>query len=81
MREEAGQLLDTGAGGADDPDSTPGHRVAESEADAVQDGRPAVGPHEEQLPPDRLLLEEDLVRDRDVVREAEDVQSLGERVG
>ena len=77
--EQAGRLLGAGAGGGDDADRAGGDDVREAEADVAEHRGPAAGTHDEQ--PQRLaaLLELELVVERDVVGEEEDVHAGAER--
>jgi hypothetical protein len=77
--DEARDLLRAGAGRRDDPDRARRHDVREPEADPGEHRRPAPGAHDEQAAPAAAALERDLVLDRDVVGEEEDVEPAAER--
>src|SRR5262249_37619444 len=72
---QAGRLLEAGAGGADQADPPGPDGVGEAEWDAVQDGGPAVRAHDQATLPEGEPLEQDLVLDRHVVAEEEDVEA------
>src|SRR5215211_1698823 len=79
--EEAGDLLDAGAGGADDADRAAADGVGEPEADAVEDGGAAVGAHEQEAALGRDPLAGGLGGRVEAVGEAEDVEPGLEGLG
>ena len=70
--EQAHDLLGARAGGRDEADRPRPHDVGEAERDAADDGRAAVGAHDEHIGGSGGVLEAHLVLDRDVVREDHD---------
>ena len=73
---DGGQLLDAGAGSADDADGALGYAVGECDRNTLDDAGTAVRPHNRQALSVRLLLECLLVLNRDVIAEHEYVQTL-----
>ena len=78
--DQAGDLLQAGAGGGDHADRPAPHHVGEAERHAVDDRRAAVGTHHQQAAALRVALERDLVGDRHVVAEEHDVEAEAERL-
>ena len=78
--DEAAHLLEPGTRCGDEADGPAANSVREAERDAVDDRRPAVGPHEQQALPSGDRLELDLVLQWDVVTEQEDVEAALERL-
>src|SRR5262249_56463373 len=76
----AAKLLDARAGRPHDADMTARHFVPEAKADAIDDRGAAVRPHEQQPAAQRLVLEQNLVSDRDVVGKAENAEACIQRV-
>ncbi len=78
--DQAADLLEPRPGRADEADRAASDDVREPQRDAVEDRRPAIGPHHQEslAPGDRLEL--DLVLDRHVVAEQEDVHPMLERL-
>ena len=74
-RDQAGDLLDAGARRADDADVAARHDVGEGERHAADDRGAAIGPHHQTAQRARLLLQRDLVGDRDVVGEDHHVEA------
>ena len=68
-----GDELEAGARGADHADGAAAHGVGKAEADAVDDGRAAVGAHHEQAACGGGALEGDLVFEAHVVAVEKDV--------
>src|SRR5712691_3531638 len=77
---EARDLLQAGAGSANEPDGATSHAVGKAETDAVKDAGPALGAHHEEAPRAGALLEDALVRDAYAVAEDEYVQAGGQRL-
>lgn len=71
----AGDLLDAGAGGADDPNGAGARDVGEGERGAGEHGGAAVRAHDEQAELGGALLEGDLVGQAYVVGEDHDAQA------
>ena len=71
--EQHARLLRAGAGGGHDPDRPAAHDVREAEPDTAEHRGAALGPHDEPPALGAAPLERDLVLDRDMVGEQEDV--------
>src|SRR6185295_1339384 len=78
--DEADDLLQPRAGGGDEADAPAAHHVGEAERHAVEDGGAAVRPHEQPALAEGQALELELVGERHVVAEEEDVQAALERL-
>ena len=78
--EQREQLLAAGAGRGDDADRPGRDDVGEAQPDAVEDGGPAVGSHDEQAALGGVPLERELLLDRHVVAEDHHVAAGLERV-
>src|SRR6266542_583247 len=74
------RLLGTGAGRGDDADPPGPYHVGEPQADPGEHGGSGAGSHDQPTPASRMLLERDLIGDRHVVTEQQDVQAEGERL-
>ena len=77
--DEAGDLLDAGAGRADDADVATRNGIGERQRHAGDDGRAAVGPHDNQPEIAGLALEGYLLLQRYVVGEDHDVEAATQR--
>ena len=77
-REPARHGLQPRARRGDAADPAPWDHIGESEPDAVQIGRAAIGSHAEQPAAHGEALERDLVIERDIVAEEEDVEPAPE---
>ena len=71
--DETADLLEARAGSADEADAPAPHGIGEAQRHAVENGGAAVRTHDEKVLLRGESLEQDLVGDRDIVAEEEDV--------
>ena len=78
--QQGHDLLRAGAGGGDDADPAGRDHVGEAEADAAEHGGARTGAHHQPAEPAGSVLQRDLLLERHVVAEQQDVQAGGQRL-
>src|ERR1700730_7690629 len=78
--KQTGDFLETGARGPDQANAAASNHVGKTEADAVEDGGPAIRAHDEQALIAGKVLEVDLVFDRYVVGKEKHMQAICQRL-